>query len=93
LNGNRKPTELWESGVEGCGKRKSGDRMGGEFVKGVEGQCHNQEMFGAGAGGGVLNQDFFPVGLTKSVEDREQREQGFEGGSPVVRGSTQLANE
>jgi hypothetical protein len=32
-------------------------------------------------------------GSTNSVEDRGQREQGSGGGSPLVRGSTQFANE
>jgi hypothetical protein len=32
-------------------------------------------------------------GSTNSVEDRGQRERGSGGGSPLVRGSTQFANE
>jgi hypothetical protein len=32
-------------------------------------------------------------GSKNSVEDRGQRERGYGGGSPLVRGSTQLANE
>jgi hypothetical protein len=32
-------------------------------------------------------------GSTNSVDDREQRERGSGGGSPLVRGSTQFANE
>jgi hypothetical protein len=46
-------------------------------------------------GGGVtgLRQDFFRGGSTNSVEDREQRERGSGGGSPLVRSSTQFANE
>jgi hypothetical protein len=39
---------------------------------------------GVGGGGGCS---------TNSVEDRGQREQGSGGGSPLVRGSTQFANE
>jgi hypothetical protein len=40
-------------------------------------------------------QDFFGKGggSTNSVEDRGQRERGSGGGSPLVRGSTQFANE
>jgi hypothetical protein len=39
--------------------------------------------------------NFFPVGGSSknSVEDRGQRERRSEGGSPLVRGSTQFANE
>jgi hypothetical protein len=38
---------------------------------------------------------FFSIGggSTNSVEDRGQRERGSGGGSPLVRGSTQFANE
>jgi hypothetical protein len=36
---------------------------------------------------------FLREGSTNSVEDRGQREQGSGGGSPLVRGSTQVANE
>jgi hypothetical protein len=37
---------------------------------------------------------FFSDGvLTNSVEDRRQRERGSGGGSPLVRGSAQFANE
>jgi hypothetical protein len=32
-------------------------------------------------------------GLTNSVEDRGQRERGFGGGRPLVRGSGQFSNE
>jgi hypothetical protein len=32
-------------------------------------------------------------GSTNSVEDRGQRERGSEGSGPLVRGSTQYANE
>jgi hypothetical protein len=35
----------------------------------------------------------FRGGSTNSVEDRMQREQGSGGGSPLVRGSAQFANE
>jgi hypothetical protein len=39
-------------------------------------------------------QEFFRVGgSTNSVEDRGQREQGSGGGSPLVSGSAQFANE
>jgi hypothetical protein len=39
-------------------------------------------------------QDFFwGGGSTNSVEDRGQRKWGSGGGSPLVRGSTQFANE
>jgi hypothetical protein len=34
----------------------------------------------------VLYQDFFLGGSINSVEDRGQRERGFGGGSPLVRG-------
>jgi hypothetical protein len=36
---------------------------------------------------------FFRGGSTNSVEERGQREQGSAGGSPLVRGSAQFANE
>jgi hypothetical protein len=35
----------------------------------------------------------FGVGSTNSVEDRGQRERGSGGGTPLVRGSAQFANE
>jgi hypothetical protein len=35
----------------------------------------------------------FEGGSTNSVEDRGQRERGSGGGSPLVRGSAQFANE
>jgi hypothetical protein len=44
-------------------------------------------------GGGGVHQEFFSGGLTNSAEDRGQREWGSGGGSPLVRGSTQFANE
>jgi hypothetical protein len=49
-------------------------------------------VFFSGAG---LRQDFFfsGGGSTNSFEDRGQSERGFGGGSPLVRGSTQFANE
>jgi hypothetical protein len=37
--------------------------------------------------------NFFRGVSTNSVEDRGQRERGSGGGSPIVRGSTQFANE
>jgi hypothetical protein len=41
-----------------------------------------------------LRQEFFGGGCsTNSVEDSGQRERGSGGGSPLVRGSTQFANE
>jgi hypothetical protein len=43
-----------------------------------------QEGFFGGQGGGMS---------TNSVEDRGQRERGSGGGNPLVRGSTQFANE
>jgi hypothetical protein len=43
---------------------------------------------------GGLSQEFFRgEGSTNSVEDTGQKEQGSGGGSPLVRGSTQFANE
>jgi hypothetical protein len=42
-------------------------------------------------GGGVARN--FSGGSTNLVEDKGQRERGYGGGSPLVRGSTQLANE
>jgi hypothetical protein len=45
-------------------------------------------------GWGWLCQEFFSGwGSTNSVEDRGQRERGSGGSSPLVRGSTQCANE
>jgi hypothetical protein len=45
-------------------------------------------------GGGGYARNFFGGGSsTNSVEDRGQRERGSGGGSPLVRGSTQFANE
>jgi hypothetical protein len=38
-------------------------------------------------------QEFCLGGSTYSVEDRGQRERGSRGGSPLVRGSAQFANE
>jgi hypothetical protein len=65
---------------------------------GREGACTQgsgvpRNFFG-GRGGG-LRQEFFLGGRvsTISVEDRGQRERGPGGGSPLVRGSTQFANE
>jgi hypothetical protein len=40
-----------------------------------------------------LTQEFFSGGSTDLVEDRRQREHGSRDGSPLVRGSTQFANE
>jgi hypothetical protein len=43
---------------------------------------------------GVTRNFFGGAGVsTNSVEDRGQREQGSGGGSPLVRGSAQFANE
>jgi hypothetical protein len=42
---------------------------------------------------GVYTRNFFRGVSTNSVEDRGQRERGSGGGSPLVRGSTQFANE
>jgi hypothetical protein len=75
LNGNRKPRDLWERGVGGCGKRKGGDRMGEEFVKGVEGQCYNQAFFGWGG----LTPGIFSCGVQLNqlrTEGRENRDLG-----------------
>jgi hypothetical protein len=44
-------------------------------------------------GGGVLARNFFRGGSTNSVEDRGQRERRSAAGRPLVRGSTQFANE
>jgi hypothetical protein len=41
----------------------------------------------------VENPGIFSGGSTNSVEDRGQRERGSGGGSPLVRGSSQFANE
>jgi hypothetical protein len=49
-----------------------------------------------GGGGGVTPGFFFFLrvgGSTNSGEDRGQRERGSGGGSPLVRGYTQFANE
>jgi hypothetical protein len=43
--------------------------------------------------GGVTPEIFFGGNSTNSVEDRGQREWGSGGGSPLVRGYTQFANE
>jgi hypothetical protein len=51
--------------------------------------AYTQEFFFRGG----LRQEFFSGGSTNSVEDRGQREQGSGGGSPLVRGSAQFANE
>jgi hypothetical protein len=49
---------------------------------------------GGGLGlGGCLKQVFFSGGFTNSVEDRGQKEWGSGVGSPLVRDSTQFANE
>jgi hypothetical protein len=50
-------------------------------------------IFSAGGGGGLYQEFFRRGGSTNSVEDRGQRERGSGGGSPLVRGSTQFANE
>jgi hypothetical protein len=44
-------------------------------------------------GGGDYARNFFQGGSTSSVEDRQQIKQGSGGGSPLVRGSAQFANE
>jgi hypothetical protein len=44
-------------------------------------------------GSGVSRKFFQGGGSAISVEDRDQREQGSGGISPLVRGSTQFANE
>jgi hypothetical protein len=54
-------------------------------------QWRTQEFFSWG--GGFTPQIFFGVGSTNSVEDRVQRERGYGGGSPLVSGATQFANE
>jgi hypothetical protein len=54
-------------------------------------QWRTQEFFRGG--GGVTLGIFFDEGSTNSVEDRGQRERGSGGGSPLVKGSTQYANE
>jgi hypothetical protein len=41
----------------------------------------------------LAGQQFFQGGSTDSVENRGQTERGYGGGSPLVRGSTQFANE
>jgi hypothetical protein len=41
----------------------------------------------------VAYPEIFSRGSTNSVEDRGQRERRSGGGSPLVRGSTQFANE
>jgi hypothetical protein len=46
-----------------------------------------------GGGGGYARNFFGGGGSTNSVEHRGQRERGYGGGSPLVRGSTQFANE
>jgi hypothetical protein len=53
-------------------------------------QWLTQEFFSGD--GGVYTRIFFR-GLTNSVEDRGQRERGSGGGSPLITGSTQFANE
>jgi hypothetical protein len=40
-----------------------------------------------------IPRDFFEEGFNNSVEDSGQRERGSGGGSPLLRGSTQFANE
>jgi hypothetical protein len=40
-----------------------------------------------------LSQEFFRGGSTNSFANREQRERGSGGVNPLVRGSTQFANE
>jgi hypothetical protein len=68
-------------------------------IDGHYNQRRTQEHF---SGGGGLRQAFFRRGLrqafcggggSNSVEDRGQTERGSGGGSPLVRGSTQFANE
>jgi hypothetical protein len=53
-------------------------------------QWLTQESF---FGGAVRPGIFFRGGSTNLVEDRGQRERGSGGVSPIVRGSTQFANE
>jgi hypothetical protein len=52
-------------------------------------QWRTQKFFS----GGVFARNFFEGGSTNSDEDRGQRERRSGGGSPLVRGSTQFANE
>jgi hypothetical protein len=54
-------------------------------------QWRTQEFFFGG--GGYGRNFFFRGGSTNLVEDRGQRERVSEGGSPLVRGSAQFANE
>jgi hypothetical protein len=62
-------------------------------VTAVVEQWRTQEFFkGVGWGGGYAR-NFFGGSSTNSVEDRWQRERGSGGGSPLVMGSTQFANE
>jgi hypothetical protein len=42
---------------------------------------------------GIYTSNFFTGGSTNSDEDRGQREWGYGGDSPLIRGSTQFANE
>jgi hypothetical protein len=65
--------------------------LGHSFVHITAVQWRTQEFFRGGVGGspGI----FFGRGSTNSVEDRGKRERRSGGGSPLVRGSTQFANE
>jgi hypothetical protein len=54
--------------------------------------CRWTLLHGVAAPSGVARH-FVWGGSTKAIEDREQREQGFGDGSPLVRGSAQFANE
>jgi hypothetical protein len=58
--------------------------MKGQLIgKYMDGSSGVYKKFFSGGGGGSTN----------SVEDRGQKERGSGGGSPLVRGSTQFANE
>jgi hypothetical protein len=54
--------------------------------------CASVAYPGIFSGGCAIN-FFVGRGSTNSLEDRGQRERGFGGGSPLVRGSTQFSNE
>jgi hypothetical protein len=60
------------------------------IIRDVGGSGVPRNLFGSG---GFTPEFFFGGGSRNSVEDRGQRERGSGGVSPLVRGSTQFANE
>jgi hypothetical protein len=64
-----------------------------DSVISLKAQCNSRTIGEEGLSTVAYPGIFFEGSSTNSVEDRGQREWGSGGGSPLVRGSTQFANE